>query len=120
MQSNRFFATAPSLVPSATMNDSASLNSTMEEILLQLKEQNSLIKYVQDQNDQALCLGEAATRFALLGSEVLMDFVRSIEELRTSVSELSSRVQVLERSNSSGSSITKGSVKCPPEVSVKV
>ena len=63
MQSNRFFATVPSSHVANRVDDSMSLKSTLEEVLTQLKEQNTSIKYIQEQNDQALCLGEPATRF---------------------------------------------------------
>ena len=47
----------------ATAHSSVAGHSTFEEeVLSQLKRQSDLIKYIQEQNDQALCQGEAAAK----------------------------------------------------------
>lgn len=47
----------------ATAHSSVAGYSTFdEEVLSQLKRQSDLIKYIQEQNDQALCQGEAAAK----------------------------------------------------------
>ena len=46
----------------ATAHSSFAGHSIFEEVLSQLKRQSDLINYIQEQNDQALCQGEAAAK----------------------------------------------------------